>query len=184
MLHIINCDQCGREYATHLNTTKFCGAKCRVRAYRKRLRTFVRNESAQKSVTEIRSEKESAMPVKKCVPGFGVAKNIKPPHRPKSGFNASNDENACRCDRCWHYYRVVGIRRNTELCCIYSNALTTTSIDFKGNGVIPLKPIAEKLHSKGFDCSQWYSDMLLPHCESDALKKTPFIRLKDWNDPE
>lgn len=174
MLHIINCDQCGREYATHLNTTKFCGAKCRVRAYRKRLRTNVRNESEQKSVTEIRSEKQSAVPVYKadCVPSWH-GKQLKPPLTPKSAWQASNSHEACWCPKCWHYFRVVGARRNRQLCHIYNEFLS---------GKLVGKP-DKQWHLKGFDCSQWYSD-LLPHCENKALRETRFISVDDWEDAE
>ena len=175
MLHIINCDQCGREYATHLNTTKFCGAKCRVRAYRKRLRTNVRNKSEQKSVTQIRSEKQSAMPERKCVPGFGGMGLLKPPPTPKSAWKASRSGmDICSCPDCWHYFRVAGARRERQLCQLYKEFLSGERVG---------KPNKD-WHTKGFDCSQWYSDMLLPHCESDALKKTPFISFEDWNDAE
>lgn len=169
MLHIINCDQCGKEYATHLNTTKFCGAKCRVRAYRKRLRTNVRNESEQKSVTKIRSEKQSAVPVyKTCVPGWH-GREIKPLLTPKSAWKAANGHDACWCEKCWHYFRVVGARRKRQKCVVYEDAL-------KGKG----KPFKE-YHNEGFDCSQWYSD-LLPHCENKALAETRFISVDDWVD--
>jgi len=171
MLQIINCEQCGKEYATHRQTTRFCGDKCRQRDHRKKSRINARIKSDHTSVTQIDDQKQSAVPEKATCVHSWQGRKITPLPSPKSAWSCANGWNACWCEKCWHYFRVVGARRMKDKCSVYQDAL---------NG--GYKPPRE-YHKEGFDCSQWYSD-LLPHCENKALAETRFISVHDWVDDE
>jgi hypothetical protein len=107
-----------------------------------------------------------------CVPGWH-GKKLKPPLTPKLAWQAANNHEACWCPKCWHYFRIAGARRDSQLCHLYNEFLSGKRVG---------KP-NKQWHLKGFDCSQWYSD-LLPHCENKALRETRFIAIEDWKDAE